>query len=92
MDWHPEEIKAAVRAKGVTLAALGQRAGISRQTMSLALDRPHKNAEAVIADFLQTPAHQIWPSRYHSNGARKRPQPSTNYARARRFQSSECAA
>ncbi|WP_446651949.1 helix-turn-helix domain-containing protein [Blastomonas sp.] len=85
LDWHPETIKALIRAKGVTLAALGQQAGISRQVMSLALDRPHRTAEAIISEFLGTPAHDIWPSRYHSNGARKRPQPRTNYVRRRRF-------
>lgn len=84
-DLHPEDLKAAVRKRGATLASLGKRKGIDRRTMSLALTRPHSAAEKIIAEFLQVPAHQIWPSRYHPTGKRLRPQPLRNRKPSTRF-------
>ena len=81
MDWHPEDIKAAIRKRGETLTSLGHRCGIDQRLISLALDYPHKAAEAEIARFLEVPAHVIWPSRYHADGRRRRPQPAMNYNR-----------
>lgn len=85
MDWHPEDIKAAVRKKGFTLAKLGAAGGVSRQNMANALVIPHEAAEQLIAAALDVPPSMIWPSRYHADGSRKRPQPPTNYHRMPRF-------
>lgn len=84
-DLHPEDIKAAIRKKGATLSSLGKRRGIDRRIMSIALTKPHRVAEEVIAEFLQVPANQIWPSRYHQNGTRLRPQPISNRMPTARF-------
>lgn len=84
-DLHPEDIKAAIRKKGATLSSLGKRHGIERRLMSIALTRPHRAAEEVIAEFLQIPAHHIWPSRYHPDGKRLRPQPLCNRQPSARF-------
>lgn len=84
-DWHPEDIKAAVRKRGYTLTALGASNGLSRQAMSLVLVRPWAEAEDVIARFLDVPPAKIWPSRYNSNGSRKQPQPKSNRQRRTRF-------
>lgn len=81
MDWHPEDIKAAIRKRGETLTSLGRRCQIDQRLISLALIYPHKAAEAAISGFLCVPAHTIWPSRYHADGRRKRPQPAQNYDR-----------
>lgn len=81
MDWHPEDIKAAIRKRGCTLTALGRERDIDVRLISLALSYPHKAAEAAIATFLSVPAHLIWPSRYFADGSRKRPQPVENYVR-----------
>lgn len=68
---HPEDIKAAVRKAGSTLAALGRCNGMSRQQMSLALHaRVSAKAEKIIADFLGTHPKTIWPSRYGKTGTR----------------------
>ena len=70
-DMHPEDIKAAVRKAGTTLAALGRDNGVSRQQMSLALHaRVSAKAEQIIADFLDTHPKKIWPSRYTKTGVR----------------------
>ena len=84
-DWDPEDIKAAVRKQGVTLAQLGRPHGLTRQAMANALIKPSAQAEAVIAEAIGTQAHLIWPSRYNSDGQRKRPQPPSNYTRRPRF-------
>lgn len=81
MDWHPEDIKAAIRKRGETLTSLGRKRNIDCRLMSLSLSYPHKAAEAAIASFLNVPAHMIWPSRYHGDGKRRRPQPVQNYDR-----------
>jgi Ner family transcriptional regulator len=84
-DWHPEDIKAEVRKKGSTLAAIGRRDGMSRQSIALALVRPSERGERAIARFLGKPAHLIWPSRYNPDGSRRRPQPAENYQNEPRF-------
>lgn len=85
LDLHPEDIKAKIRKKGATLASIGRSAGIDRRNMTNALVLPHKAAEAAIASFLDIPAYRIWPSRYHADGRRKKPQPAENYRRTPRF-------
>jgi Ner family transcriptional regulator len=84
-DWHPEDIKAAVRKKGSTLAAIGRRADMSRQSIALALVRPAERGEEEIARFLGVKPQVIWPSRYNEDGSRCRPQPAANYHREPRF-------
>lgn len=91
-DWHPEDVKAAVRKKGSTLAAIGRRAGMSRQSIALTLVRPNGRGEAEIAGFLGLEARTIWPSRYHEDGSRRRPQPAANYHREPRFAEHEAFA
>lgn len=72
-DWHPEDIKAAIRKQGSTLADLASRAGVSKQTVSAAIDRrASERVDLLIADFLGMKPHQIWPSRYNAKGKRIR--------------------
>lgn len=84
-DLHPEQIKAMIRMRGLTLAELEARAGLTRGACAHAIRRPQQQAEAAIAALLQIPPQNIWPSRYHPNGRRKRPQPTQNYNSAARF-------
>jgi len=84
-DWHPEDIKAAVRKRGLTLSAIARGVGISGNALGHALDRPRADAERAIADALNLHPKVIWPSRYDSEGNRKRPQPRDNYVVAPRF-------
>lgn len=63
--WHPEHIKAAIRARGMTLTELGDRCGVASTTLSRAIKRPmSKRLEQAIARFLGIPAAELWPSRY----------------------------
>lgn len=90
-DWHPEDIKAQVRKRGLTLAQLARNHEIPEQQVRHALVIPRKRAERVIADFLGIAPNNIWPSRYEANGRRRRPQPPKNYSRMPRFHNqAEC--
>ncbi|WP_454280217.1 helix-turn-helix domain-containing protein [Sphingomonas sp. Marseille-Q8236] len=84
-DMDPEDIKAAVRKRGVTLTELARRNGLQSAALRLALTLPRAQAESVIASFLDVHPMEIWPSRYSRNGQRLRPQPVDNYAPKSRF-------
>lgn len=85
IDWHPEDIKAEIRKRGATLSALARGAGMSPNALGHALSLPRAEAEHVIAAFLDIHPMTIWPSRYHGDGSRKRPQPVDNYRAEPRF-------
>lgn len=85
MDWHPEDIKAAVRKKGITLADVARGAGLKDASLRLALTLPRAEAEQAIAAVLDVHPMTIWPSRYHPSGERMRPQPVDNYRHQPRF-------
>jgi Ner family transcriptional regulator len=84
-DWHPEDIKAAVRKRGVTLAQIARSVNIPGNAFRLALTLPRADAERALARVLDVHPKVIWPSRYHPDGSRKRPQPVDNYAVRPRF-------
>jgi len=68
--WHREEIKAAIRMRGITLEQLSQDNGLDPRACSLALSRPHWAAEMVIAEYLGVSPRQIWPQRYDGEAYR----------------------
>lgn len=67
-DWHPEDIKAAVRKTGTTLSALSRAAGLSDGAAKRALETPWPRAEAIIASCIGRRPQDIWPSRYDREG------------------------
>lgn len=66
--WHPEDIKAAIRKRGVTVGSLGAPHGLTASAMRMALTTPVPRADKVIADFLEVPLHALWPDRYDAEG------------------------
>ena len=71
MDWHPEDVKAAIRKAGGSLTALARREGVSTQALSAALQaRASERCDNVIAGFLGRDPREIWPSRYRQDGTR----------------------
>jgi Ner family transcriptional regulator len=70
--WHAEQIKAAIRMRGVTLGQLGERNGLSESCCRAALLRSQPKAELVISAFLGVPLHELWPDRYDEDGGRIR--------------------
>jgi Ner family transcriptional regulator len=77
--WHPEDVKAAIRKKGVTLTELALRHGYSECYLRNALIRPLYEGEQIIARFLKMKAQEIWPDRYDADGT-------PNYAKFRQLQ------
>ncbi|MDP7142656.1 MAG: helix-turn-helix domain-containing protein [Alphaproteobacteria bacterium] len=69
---HPEEIKAAIRMRGVTLGELAERWGFHRTAITHVLTRELPHVEARIAQFLGKSPHEIWPDRYTPEGIRIR--------------------
>lgn len=68
-DWHPAEVVAAMRMKGISLAQLALLNGYSnKNSLTSALRRPYPLAEALIAEALGKNAADIWPSRYDTDG------------------------
>ncbi|WP_332117278.1 helix-turn-helix transcriptional regulator [Azorhizobium caulinodans] len=67
-DWHREQIKAAVRMRGLCLSQLSEDAGYEPSSIYRALVRPWPAMERVIANALGCQPQDIWPSRYDRAG------------------------
>lgn len=71
-DWHPEDIKAALRKKGITLTRLAKLNNVKdSSSFSACLVRPMRANEQRIADALGVHPKELWPSRYNEDGSRK---------------------
>ena len=71
--WHAEDIKAAIRKRGVTVSRLGRMNGLHESACRAALIRSQPRAEKVISEFLGVSLHELWPTRYDANGERRGP-------------------
>lgn len=71
-DWHPEDVKAAVRKTGTSLTALAVAHGLSESAVRRALICPWPRVEALIAQHLGLKPQQIWPTRYDARGRPRR--------------------
>ena len=62
---HAEEIKAALRMKGVTQARLAYQLGVARATVSMVISGASRSGriQKAIADVLGFPQDKIWPDR-----------------------------
>jgi Ner family transcriptional regulator len=67
-DWHPEDIKAAIRKTGISLRRLAIEHGYEESVVRKALKRPAAQVQSIIAAHLGVPPQTIWPSRYDDRG------------------------
>lgn len=69
--WHHEDIKAEVRKRFGSLAALSARLGVTRQAISGVLVNPQASItlEKRIAAELGVPPFAIWPTRWRMDGS-----------------------
>lgn len=67
---HPEDVKAEVRKKVGSLAALARQHGVSSSVVRAALIRPQPTGNKIIAECLDVPLHKIWPDWYSEDGRR----------------------
>lgn len=63
---HPEDIKAALRKRGITLADLSRQHGYTPNAVGLVLHGRRRSAplRRIIAAAVGRPEHEIWPERY----------------------------
>ena len=61
---HPEDIKAAIRKRGQTLAGLAAKHGYSDSYLRRTIKQAMPEGERIIADFLGLHPKVIWPDRY----------------------------
>jgi Ner family transcriptional regulator len=62
VDWHPADVVAALRKRGLSLRRIGLAHGYKQ--IQNVLVRPWWVVEQLVAQALEVPAEQIWPSRY----------------------------
>ncbi len=65
-DWHPEDIKAAIRKRGMTTSQLSRCHGLAESTLRNVFRHHWPKGEKIIADFLNMEPSEIWPSRYQN--------------------------
>ncbi len=66
-DWHRQDILAAIRKRGITVAELARRNGYPNPvTFYNVFKVPYPKVQNIIADYLGVPPQEIWPTRYLS--------------------------
>lgn len=69
---HREDIKAAIRKKGMTMSALSLANDLDEATVRKSLQKPIPRANKAISAFLKKPLHKLWPDWYDKRGQRIR--------------------
>lgn len=70
-NWHRADVLGAVRRSGTTLAGLARTEGLTRQSFSWALIKPHPRANHAIAAQLGRHVSAIWPEWFDADGNRR---------------------
>lgn len=78
-SWHPEDIKSAIRKRGVTLAELCQAMDVDHRAASKALTKPFTKGEVAIAEYLGVPVQLLFPTRWTADKKRVRPRYADKY-------------
>lgn len=63
-DWHPADIQAALKKRGLSLAGLSTANGYHPTAAGKALKKSWPALEAIIARALERQPAELWPSRY----------------------------
>jgi Ner family transcriptional regulator len=67
-DWHPADVKAALKKRGLTLSALSRNHGYHPSAAGIAIRSGWPELERIIAEALGTTPRVMWPSRYTEDG------------------------
>lgn len=78
-SWHPEDIKAAIRKRGLTLTELCQAMDVPKHSASKALAEPFTRGEIAIAQYLDVPVQLLFPTRWTVDKKRVRPRYAAKY-------------
>ena len=71
VDWHPADVLAALKKRGLSLAGLSVANGYHPTAAGKALKQSWPAMEQLIASALDLTPQAIWPSRYDSHGQPK---------------------
>lgn len=74
-DWHPADVLAALKKRGLSLARLSVENGYHPTAAGKALKQSWPAIERILAAALALTPQEIWPSRYDKDG---RPKARTN--------------
>lgn len=67
--WHPEQIKAAIRMRGLSCERLSKCLGFSSFAIGQVIrGKVWGEVELAIAGYLDVAPHRLWPDRYHRDG------------------------
>lgn len=64
VDWHPADVQAALKKRGLSLAGLSVAHGYHPTAAGKALKRSWPSLEVIIAGAIGMVPNQIWPNRY----------------------------
>ncbi len=78
-SWHPEDIKAAIRKRGLTLAELCEQMNVPKHSASKALAEPFTKGELAIAEYFDVPVQLLFPTRWTLGQERVRPRYAAKY-------------
>lgn len=78
-SWHSEDIKSAIRKRGMTLAELCEQMGLDNRAVSKALAEPFTKGELAIAQDLNVTVQLLFPTRWAVDKKRVRPRYSAKY-------------
>ena len=82
VDWTKTKIQQALATANPPIFRfrdLDKRAKLTIGATQATINAPHKAGEKAISAAIGVEPKIIWPSRYHPDGKRKRPQPRENY-------------
>lgn len=68
---HREDVKAAIRKRGTSLAKFATSRGYDASAVSVAFYKPWPAVERLIGEFIGVPPQRIWPERYLPDGTPK---------------------
>ena len=68
-DWHPADVQAALKKRGISLAGLSLANGYHPTAAGKALKRPWPALEVIIARAINLSPEEIWPDRYKTRAA-----------------------
>lgn len=77
-----EDIKAELRRRGHTAAALARAHGVAPSVIGQAFISPSKKGELIIAKALRLAPHEVWPDRWCADGSRRFDKRQSRYSRA----------
>lgn len=72
-DWSKNQILAALHDNGSSWALVGERYGVSGNTIAQGIGRNSELCQRRVADALGLHPAKIWPNQYHENGVKKQP-------------------